>query len=182
MSNNEEELIGLLANNLDRNFPQVVSHYTGKLFHFARSSFRLNKEDAEDVVQNVMMNAYNALRGYPGERILRLKLNAWMYKIAKNECRKFVEKWARTQLREIPLEELSLMRDRFAESDINAIGDIQEFQQAFKQLTEDEQRVLILHFIDGMKYAEIGKVLDKEESTIKSYVFRAREKLSKFIR
>ena len=182
MSYNEEELTGLLANDLDWNFAKVVSLYTGKLYHFARRSFRLDEVDAEDVVQEVMMNAYNALRGYPRERILRLKLNAWMYTITKNECKKFLKKWARKQQIEIPLEELSLMREQFRKSGIDAVGDIEEFQQAFKQLTEDEQKVLILHFIDGMTYEEIGKVLDKKEGTIKSHVSRARETLSKFTR
>ena len=178
MSYTEEELIGLLAENLDEHFPLIVSLFTGKLYHFARSNFRLIEMDAEDIVQEVMMNAYNALRGYSVERILCLKLNAWMYTIAENECIKLVNRRTKRQQNEIPLDELSAVVAQFTESPINTLENIQLFQQAFKELTPDEQKVVFLHFIDGMKYAEIGKMLGKEENTVKSHVLRARRKLN----
>lgn len=178
MSYDEEELTGNLANDLDAHFPEVVKIYTGRLYSFARNSYRLSVMDAEEIVQEVMMHAYTALRGYPEERILSLKLNAWMYKIAVNECLKFVTKWARRQQFEVPIDDLNIMLEQLTGSDARKpVEDIQEFRQAFQRLTSDEQKVLILHFIDGMKYAEIGKVLDKAESTVKSHVFRARQKL-----
>src|ERR1700687_2709111 len=112
MSYDEEELNGLLASNLDSYFPEVVSLYTGRLYHFARNSYRLNPTDAEEIVQEVMVHAYSALRGFPRERILSLKLNAWMYKIAENECLKFVTKWARRQQFEVPIDNLDIVLER----------------------------------------------------------------------
>lgn len=185
-SYDEEELTGKLARDVHRHFPEVVARYTDRLLRFATNYFGLKEMEAEDVVQEVMIKAYIALKTYPEERISRLKLNAWMYKIAENEIKKFLNKVNRKRNIDIAADDLNfaleqLMDDPSREPETVSIQreHMEAFKKAFRQLSEDQQRVLILHFISGMKLAEIAILLDQSESNIKTHIFRARNNLRK---
>src|SRR5947209_191740 len=76
----EEDLQVLLATDLDRYFPALVSRYEGQLI--AHAYCRLGvRQDAEEVVQESFERAYYALKGYSHQRIRILHLQAWLYTI-----------------------------------------------------------------------------------------------------
>lgn len=185
-SNDDEELTSKLAKDVHKHFPEVVRCYTDRLLRFATNHFGLREKEAEDVVQEVMMKAYIALKTYPEGRILQLKLNAWMYKITENEILKSLHKVDRKQQIEIGTDDLDfvleqLMDDPSREPETVSIQkeDMQAFNRAFLKLSSNQQRVLILHFVFGMKLAEIAILLDQSESNIKTHIFRARNNLRK---
>ena len=49
-------------------------------------------------------------------------------------------------------------------------------------LPEDQRRILLLREIGGLRYDEIAAVLELEEGTVKSRIFRARKKLCEVLR
>src|SRR6516162_8714071 len=79
----EQELLLLLANDLDQSFYQVVLRYQHRLYAFA---LRLtgSSQDAEDIVQEAFVSAYVSLENYPPQRIQTLKLQAWLYRVTFN--------------------------------------------------------------------------------------------------
>jgi RNA polymerase sigma factor (sigma-70 family) len=54
---------------------------------------------------------------------------------------------------------------------------VEEFNRALRALDEDHRSVLLMAFVGGLSYAEIGRALGCPEGTIKTRVFYARRKL-----
>jgi RNA polymerase sigma-70 factor (ECF subfamily) len=181
----DDELTRLLAVDVDAHFPKVVWKNTNKLYKFVMHHFGLSQVDAEDILQEAMMKAYIALKGYPRERILNLKLKPWIYKITRNESLKYLEKKGRKQPSVILIDDLDnpvqLVVGLPEQPDVVVERKefIEAFWKAFQELSQNEQQVLILSFVYDLTYAEIGILLDKPEGTIKSLVSRARKKLHK---
>ena len=56
-----------------------------------------------------------------------------------------------------------------------------ECDRLIKHLPELQRDILILHYIDGLKYEEIAKILDKKVGTIKIHMWRAKRRLKRII-
>ena len=83
MEQDEQELLLLVARDLRASFPLLVMRYQGRLVYFARR-LTSSTQDAEDIVQEALIGAYVSLENYPPERIVTLKLQAWLYRIVLN--------------------------------------------------------------------------------------------------
>jgi RNA polymerase sigma factor (sigma-70 family) len=86
MEQGDEELLSLLATDLDSHFRQLVEIYQRRLYLFA---LRLagHPSDAEDIVQEVFLRAYHALKGFSAVKIRVVRLRQWLYAIALNVFR-----------------------------------------------------------------------------------------------
>src|SRR2546423_4107353 len=152
----DEELTRLLAEDVDAHFPKVVRKYTDVLYRFVMNHFGLSQVDAEDILQEAMMKAYIALKGYPRERILNLKLKPWIYKITRNESLKYLDKKGRKQSSVILIDDLDnpVLKQLVAgpPEQPDVVVERKEFTeafwQAFQELSQNEQQVLILGFVD----------------------------------
>src|SRR5438034_8314 len=87
MSPENEDILVQLAKDVDGSYPRLWSMYTDRLYADVVQKI-LNKEDARDIIQDVFERVYRHLKSYPPERILKLQLDAWLYKITKNACLK----------------------------------------------------------------------------------------------
>ena len=50
-------------------------------------------------------------------------------------------------------------------------------RSALATLPEEQRAILSLHYLDGMSVADIARVLDVPEGTVKSRLFHARDRL-----
>ena len=83
MDQDEEDLLSLLAADLDRHFRQLVLLYQQRLYSFA---LRLagSPQDAEDIVQEAFLRSYHALKSYPVLKVRAVRLRQWLYTITLN--------------------------------------------------------------------------------------------------
>ncbi len=83
MDQADEQLLSLLATDLDYHFRQLVALYQQRLYGFA---LRLEgrPQDAEDIVQETFLRAYHALKSYPLLKVRALRLRQWLYTISLN--------------------------------------------------------------------------------------------------
>jgi RNA polymerase sigma-70 factor (ECF subfamily) len=51
--------------------------------------------------------------------------------------------------------------------------DVQNLKQALKRLTEEQQQVILLRFVEGMSHAEVGAIIGKSEGAVRSIQYRA---------
>ncbi|WP_422877905.1 RNA polymerase sigma factor [Ktedonosporobacter rubrisoli] len=81
MQPGSEDILTLLATDLDCYYEQLVALYWRQLYVFVLRRAR-SPQDAEDIVQEAFVRAYLALQRYSAQRILCLKLRPWLYKVA----------------------------------------------------------------------------------------------------
>ncbi|WP_343330045.1 RNA polymerase sigma factor [Polaribacter staleyi] len=186
---NEKYFIAELQAGKQAAFGQLLDDYQQKVFGTC-ISFIPNKEDAEDVAQEVFLEVFKSINKFKGDS----KLSTWIYKIATNKCLEFIRKkntkkrfaFMQTILgNEIPLDKTSYF------TEVNHPGILLENQEksaiifkAINTLPEAQRVVFTLAKIDDKSYQEIVEITGKSLSSVESLMFRAKkglqEKLENF--
>ena len=137
----------------------------GAVYGFALSIVK-NTHDAEDVLQETILKVYASAGSYRPQG----KPLAWIFTIARNLATDKVRQECRTT----PTDDLSLCVD------LDAVTDTDDriwLQELLATLTAEEQQILILHAISGIKHREIAAVLDLPIGTVLSKYHRAVKQL-----
>ena len=164
-------------------FQEEAIPYLDAVYRFA---LRLtgSEDEAEDLVQETFMKAYNAWEQYtPGT-----KCKSWLFTIARN-------RFLRTRGREERLDAI-VTRETGAgvqESEAAPIWRAtagvdpegaffasivdQTILEAIDALPDDYRLALVLSDVEGLSYGEIADMTDVPVGTVKSRLFRARRRL-----
>src|SRR3954447_18428497 len=78
----DDQLVALFRMGYDDAFGAIHDRYRARLFAYTRQMLGGARSDAEDVLQDVFLRAYRALRH--DERPVTLR--AWLYRVAHNRC------------------------------------------------------------------------------------------------
>ena len=84
---NQEEFIENLRSGNQAAFSLLIDDYQQKVFHTC-ISFVPNKEDAEDIAQEVFVEVFKSIKKFKAKS----KLSTWIYRIATNKCLEFIRK------------------------------------------------------------------------------------------
>jgi len=140
----------------------VTRHHRG-LYRFLYGLSRC-AEDAEDLTQQTLVRAIEAIHRYDGRAALR----TWLFGIA---FREFCKLRRRRQW-------LPLLGDRPTGDDpFGRLVEAQALLDALAKLSNDAKGVFLLHHVEGMTIPEIAETLNVPEGTVKSRLFTARERL-----
>lgn len=161
-----------LAINLNGNFHLLAKYYSEPLRRYA---YKFVHDDAEDVVQEAFLLAYEALRGYSAERIEALNVEPWLYTITRHRCLRMMNQ-SEQKVEALPLDM----------SDVDIADDSVEREQKRRELLDaiDElplpyRQVMYLRFVKDWKLADIARELGKGEGTVKTYLYRGKKLLRK---
>ena len=185
----EQEFINQLKQGKQAAFGKLIEVYQQKVFGTC-ISFVPNKEDAEDIAQEVFLEVFKSVSNFKGEA----KLSTWIFRIATNESLEFIRKkqakkrfaFMQTILgNEIPIDKTNYF------TEFNHPGILLENKEksaiifkAIHTLPESQRVVFTLAKIDGKSYQEIVEITGKSFSSIESVMFRAKkglqEKLENF--
>ena len=164
-------------------FETIVETYSGPLFTL---TYRLagNREDAQDLYQDVLLKVYRSLDRFRGEASLR----TWIFRIAVNAAKNRARFWSRVKRGPAlsldaaeedgrpPSERLPDPRPGPEGSAYG--GEIQaRVQQELDRLPWGQRAVIVLRDVDGMEYREIARTLDISLGTVKSRLARGRDAL-----
>lgn len=165
-------------------FSELVEQHKHMVFGV---SYRLlgDREEAEDLAQDVFVTVFKRLDGFRGESSLR----TWIYTIALNLSRNRLRARDQRRYREHQsLEEhgdaLQLATDPRPES----LGDdptrgvdreeaLVALHRALDALAPEAREVLVLRDLDELAYEDIAALLELPVGTVKSRIFRARAAL-----
>jgi RNA polymerase sigma factor (sigma-70 family) len=152
-------------------FEAIVDRYQGRLLGFCRQMLG-STEDAEDVLQEVFVNAYRAMLGDERE----INLRPWLYRIARNRCLNHLRKpTADAQ------ESMDMVPEVEAASTAEKVHNREEFRQLLTdvgKLPETQRSALLLREMDAMSYEEIAQAMETSVPSVKSLLVRARISLA----
>jgi len=175
MEHTDEELIVATLAGDDRAFPELVSRYMQPLYNFI---LRLSGSaaDAEDISQEAFVKVWKNLKKYrQGESV-----RAWIFTIARNTTIDWLRKRRNLVFSDFENAEGEnpllatltavepLQDELFAREEDRAV-----LEGAFVQLSVLHREVLTLHYVEGLTFDEIGKVLKAPLHTVKSRHHRA---------
>ncbi|HVO53110.1 MAG TPA: RNA polymerase sigma factor, partial [Solirubrobacterales bacterium] len=167
----DEKLIAMARSGNPGAFETIVDRYQGRLLGFCRQMLG-STEDAEDVLQEVFVNAYRAMLADERE----INLRPWLYRIARNRCLNHLRKPtadAQESMDMVPMVE--------AASTAEKVHNREEFRQLLSdvgKLPETQRSALLLREMDAMTYEEIAQAMDTSVPSIKSLLVRARISLA----
>ncbi len=167
----DEKLIAMARSGNPGAFEAIVDRYQGRLLGFCRQMLG-STEDAEDVLQEVFVNAYRAMLADERE----INLRPWLYRIARNRCLNHLRKpTADAQ------ESMDMVPTVEAASTAEKVHNREEFRQLLTdvgKLPETQRSALLLREMDAMSYEEIAQAMETSVPSVKSLLVRARISLA----
>lgn len=156
----------------------IVERYEDKLTRYIRK-FIYDATDAEDVLQDVFIKAYQNLNSFNFD----FKFNSWIYRITHNECVNYLKKNKKEGISFVDLD--LVMPTLFAKESSDSLTLLKENQkdieEALKKIDIKYREVLILNFFEDMSYEEISDILRIPTSTVGVRIKRAKDKLKQFL-
>ncbi|MDE5887549.1 MAG: sigma-70 family RNA polymerase sigma factor [Muribaculaceae bacterium] len=171
----EKELVKQLQNPATANaaFGVLLKHYSQPIYWQVRKMV-VSHDDANDLVQNVFLKAWNNLHNFRGEA----KLSTWLFKIAINESINFVNKEKqRLQLSE-DADESFLLNNIEADSFFDGEELQRDLQKAIAALPEKQKLVFNMRYFDEMKYEEMSEILGTSVGALKASYHHAVKKVT----
>jgi RNA polymerase sigma factor (sigma-70 family) len=167
----DEKLIAMARGGNPGAFETIVDRYQGRLLGFCRQMLG-STEDAEDVLQEVFVNAYRAMLADERE----INLRPWLYRIARNRCLNQLRKPSADAQ-----ESMDMVPEVEAASTAEKVHNREEFRQIIadvNKLPETQRSALLLREMDALSYEEIADAMETTVPSVKSLLVRARISLA----
>ena len=154
-----------------------MERYEKKLMRYIRRICFINEEEAEDILQEVWIKAYQHLNDFNTD----LSFSSWIYKITHNQSVSYLRKLNVRPKTFYPDPESSLFGSFSGDMNIQQKIDKKYFKKNIMHLlnTLDEKyrTVLILKYLENKNYQEISDILKKPMGTVATLLNRAKKKL-----
>jgi RNA polymerase sigma-70 factor (ECF subfamily) len=172
---NDNELISRVLKGDQQAYAGLVNRYQNYVFTLAMR-FTKNREDAEEVSQDIFVKAYRALADFRGAS----KFSTWLYTIVNTTCITFLRK-KRLEVHSLDNEKVFEVADSMDSGmQANQVEQKSRFamvNNAIKMLNPDDAEVLTLFYKGEQSLEEIAVILGIEANTAKVRLHRARTRL-----
>jgi RNA polymerase sigma-70 factor (ECF subfamily) len=169
----------------EASFELLLHRYRAPLVNFLYRMVR-NREQAEDLAQEVFLRVYRAR----GEYVPTAKFTTWLFRIATNlalnslrdnryhKLEDSIDAPARVDSEDGDERPLDVAEKHpNIEQHLVEVARSQMIRHAIDKLPEKQRAAVLLHKYQELDYAEIAKILTCSESALKSLLFRAYEAL-----
>ena len=171
----DKEIINRVLKGEQQLYAELVNRYQNFVFTITLR-YAQQREDAEEVAQDVFVKAYRSLADFRGDS----KFSTWLYTIVTTSCITF--------LRKKKLETSSLDNERVFEMADNQDSGMRANQveqkskvamvnEAIKMLSPDDATIITLFYKGEQSLEEIGQAMKLESNTVKVRLHRARQRL-----
>lgn len=163
-----------------RALPDV--EFDRKLRECCRLAFRVafavlrQREEAEDVAQDTLLRVHREVSGLRNPK----SLDAWVVRVA---WRLAIDRQRSSRRRERGEQSAARFDPGFTAEELAASGEFERaFHSALDELPDKFRAVLVLAAIHGYETAEVARLLELPEGTVKSRLHHARKKLAEKMR
>jgi len=143
--------------------------------------FLLNREDAEDISQEVFVEVYQSIGSFRGDA----KISTWIYRIAVTKCLNELKRRARkkrfaTLSKVLHIDEIAqwISGGTMADSDIHEEEMWKEVGQLLNKLPENQRVAYTLSRLDGFSNSEIAELMETSNVAVESLIYRANKKIA----
>lgn len=157
-------------------FTEVMRRYSEPLYWQIRRMVN-NHDDANDLLQNTFMKAWQALDNFRGDA----KLSTWLYKIAINESITHLEKERKRQGLSLDDEESGIVNTIEADEWIDGDELSLKLRKAIARLPEKQRLVFNMKYFDEMKYEDMSSILGTSVGALKASYHLAVKKIEQYL-
>jgi RNA polymerase sigma factor (sigma-70 family) len=172
---NDTEIIGKVLSGDQQAYAGLVNRYQNYVFTLALR-FTKNREDAEEVSQDIFIKAYRSLADFRGAS----KFSTWLYTIVNNTCITFLRK-KKLETHSLDNEkvfEVADSRDSGLRANlVEQKSRIAMVNRAITMLGPDDAEIITLFYKGEQSLDEIAQILGLETNTAKVRLHRARTRL-----
>ena len=160
-------------------FHRLADHYQPEIFRMIYYRTR-SRMDAEDLTQDVFLRAYKHIGRLEAPGLFR----SWLYRIAVNRVR---DHYRRQKIKSL-VGWVSVDEETFQESEEMAVApeaterlDRKDFWMRVEKMMDclsvKEREAFMLRFLDQLSIKEMTTAMKKSESTVKTHLYRALNKI-----
>lgn len=182
----EEQLIEGILNKQEKYFEELVNRFQPLVLNTC-NSFLHNRTDAEDITQEVFIEAFLSLHKFKKES----KLSTWLYRIAVNKSLNFIrDNNKRKIIRRIeyffggePNREMQLadIGDEYAGDLADEEEKMALLHRTVASLPNNQKVAFTLSKFDKLSYAEITEVMELSLASVEGLIHRAKKNVTKKI-
>ena len=172
-TNIHEELIARCREGDRSAFQRIYQLYSKSMYNVG---YRIvgNEDDADDVLQEAFISAFDNLDHYRGDATF----GAWLKRIVINRA---INVLKRKKMEALPDDDhWDVPEESNAEPEYDELT-VERVKKAIQQLPDGYRSVLSLYLLEGYDHQEISAILGVSESTSKSQLNRAKNKLREFL-
>jgi RNA polymerase sigma factor (sigma-70 family) len=167
----DERLISLLRRGNTTAFEVLLARYESRLMAFCRHLLG-SREDAEDVLQEVMTAAFNAILA--DDRPINVR--PWLYRIARNRSLNHLRR-----IQAIGVDSMDHHLSEHGATTADKVHEREEFRLLvgdIHELPETQKTALVLREMDALSYEQIAEAMETTVPSVKSLLVRARVSLA----
>lgn len=156
-----------------KGFELLVRSYSEQLYWMIRRIVLVH-DDANDVLQNAFLKAWNGLDSFHGDA----KISTWLSRIAINESLDFLRRRKQQTVSMDDISRSSFIADEYFDgSEAEAM-----LQEAIATLPDVQRTVFLLRYFEEKKYSEISQLLNTSEGALKASYHIAVKKISDYFK
>lgn len=171
----DNEIISKVLQGEQALYAQLVKRYQHFVFTIVLR-YTPNREDAEEIAQDVFVKAYRSLADFRGES----KFSTWLYTIVTTTCITFLRR-KKLPIHSLDNEQVFEAADNqnsaFKANQIEQKSKVQMINEAIRLLSVDDARIITLFYQAEQSLEEIGHILGVDPNTAKVKLHRARQRL-----
>ena len=169
----DTELIQNVLHGNQRDFERLVEKYQSAVFRIAIGLLH-NKEDAEEIVQDVFIKVYKSLSSFDA----KAAFSTWLYRVTVNASLNVLRKKKRQKLW-VELSDILQLRSKEKQADTLLIeqSDNDLIYQAMNELPAMQRVAFVLSKYEELPQAKVAEILHLSTGAVEQLIYRAKRNL-----
>ncbi len=150
-------------------FGELIRRHQSQVRNFLRK-LTANHVEADDLAQDCFLHAWDKLTTYSG----RGSFIGWLLKVAYTT---FLQSKRKSKRYAEILDQAGQVADIESRGYTAPVDEVSDLDKLLAVLTEEERVIMVMSYACGLSHREISEATDHPVGTVKSIIFRGKEKI-----